>query len=186
MSKLYIDGFPLFATGNIPDRTLLPPISDFCPALPGRKPHGGFWVYPPCVCGYAPLEDFLLTVCVHGGMICFVDSFSGPLLLIVQRPFFCSYSLFPPLIASKTSLSGHPIFIQLSIVDSAQRTLPPMRIGAGIFPQLFRRKIWRLERLSNAPNSFAVSNWISFLVFVFFIIQYLSIKWFSFQPMALK
>ena len=39
-----------------------------------------------------------------------------------------------------------------------QRTLPPMRIGAGNLPQEFRRNICRLLRLSISPTAFAVNN----------------------------
>jgi hypothetical protein len=99
----------------------------------------------------------------------------------------CSHYSRPVLlIASQVLLSGAEAASQAEISLADHLTDPPIRIGAGILPQEFNLKIWRLLRLSICPSTFAESNWQVWFVFSFVIFLFLSKKVHICHPLMAK
>jgi hypothetical protein len=67
-----------------------------------------------------------------------------------------SYPAF--LIVSHVRRSGAEAASHAEISSADHRTAPPIRIGAGILPQEFKRKICRLLKLSISPSALALSS----------------------------
>ena len=60
--------------------------------------------------------------------------------------------------ASQVRLSGAEAANHADISSADHLTAPPIRIGAGILPQLLSRNTCRLLRLSISPSAFALSS----------------------------
>lgn len=89
-------------------------------------------------------------------------------------------------LASQVRLSGAEAASHADISSADHLTAPPIRIGAGILPQLLSLKICRLLRLSICPRVLADNNWQFWFVFSLVIFLFLSKKLHICHPLMAK